>query len=274
MVDFEKFSEKVLISTSVLDCGINFCDDKLENIVVDSADPIQIKQMVGRKRRDRDHPDSPVNVYVVRHTQAQIQQYYRDAQDKARLLENFHRDPRYFIQNRWPTLTEEQKHLFAADTSNCSSSSGFEIHVNEYARYKLDCLMKHYRYLDGKIEIEGEGAFEREVASWFGMDGGWAIVDDMEAELREKIIAVIEQYKLHSSEADGDAVATLDDQLWELVQPLRDKYKIKHDSERRGQGMNIRNVMNALELPYNIKKSGKNWVVTDVPRAEPGSQDE
>lgn len=49
----EQFSEKVMITTSVIDAGVNFHDPMLSNIVTFSLDADEVIQQVGRKRRLR-----------------------------------------------------------------------------------------------------------------------------------------------------------------------------------------------------------------------------
>lgn len=270
MIQYEKFKEKVLISTSLLDNGISFHDSKLENIVVDSVDPIQVKQMIGRKRRDKDKNQS-VNVYIVKHTQERIQKYLQDVRRKARLLEHYRDDPSKFIREEYPILSEAEHKLFEPVTN--PHSDRFRLHVNGYAQYKLDCQMRNYEYLDGLLEMEGESAFEREVAGWFGIeDGNWTNVDGAEVEIREQVIAAINKYKLAPAETNSEKLKCLDKQLWDLVQSIVDKYKIKHDSESVGKGENIRNVLQALGLPYDIKKSKGIWEIIDKSTGMPPNQ--
>lgn len=260
MIKYEKFKETVLISTSLLDNGINFHDSELEHIVVDSVDPIQVKQMIGRKRHDE---NKPVNVYIVKHTQGEIQRYLQDARDKVKLLETYRRDPQWFIKDKYLTLTETEHKLFEPVSNQ--QPYQFRLHVNEYAQYKLECLMNHYEHLDGVLEMEGDGAFEREVAGWFGIkDSNWSIIDDVEVEIRKQVVEAIEKYRLAPAKTDSEELKALDRQLWNLVHPIVGKYRIKHDTESEGKGENIRNIMRALGLPYGIKRKDNVWVIIDI----------
>lgn len=56
-----KFNYKVLITTSVLDCGVNLLDDYLKNVVVLSPDKTSFIQMIGRIRRSKDRK---LNLYI------------------------------------------------------------------------------------------------------------------------------------------------------------------------------------------------------------------
>lgn len=271
MNEYEQFSGKVLISTSLLDTGINFRDKKLKHIVVDSLDPIQIKQMIGRKRRDdnSEHQSETscetteaVNVYIVKHSQKEIQSYLKGARDKVALLDYYGKNPQRFIQEKYPNLTEAERGLFQPTQNPLSRE--FTFVVNQYAPYKLACMIRHYEYLDGLLEMEGEGALECEIAGWFDIeDGGWINVEDVLSQIREQAVVAINQYKPAPAATDSKELKNLDLQLWKLVQPIAGKRKIKHDTQSVGKGENIRKIMQALSLPYDIKKEGNVWTIID-----------
>lgn len=259
IIEHEKFKEKALIATSLLDNGINFHDPELKNIVVDSVDPIQVKQMIGRKRLDA---SETVKVYIVKHNQKEIQSYLKDARTKVTLLNYYRQNPQQFIQEKFFNLTEAERGLF--QPTHNPYSQNFTLVVNGYAQYKLACMIHHYEHLDGLLEMEGEGALEREIAGWFGIeDGNWNNIEEVFAEIQKQALAIINQYKLAPAETDSEELKNLDRQLWDLVQPIVDKYKIKHDTESVGKGENIRKIMQALGLPYDIKKSQGIWCIKD-----------
>lgn len=58
-----KFNKKVLITTKVLDNGINIVDDKLTNIVIMAWDRITFIQELGRKRINIEDPQQ-INLYI------------------------------------------------------------------------------------------------------------------------------------------------------------------------------------------------------------------
>lgn len=51
LIDDEQFEQKVLITTCLLDNGINIRTQTLKNIVIFDDDPVEIIQMIGRKRK-------------------------------------------------------------------------------------------------------------------------------------------------------------------------------------------------------------------------------
>lgn len=58
----ERFNCDILISTSVLDCGINLTDPKLKNIVILSDNEDSFKQLLGRKRFLSE--DEKINLFI------------------------------------------------------------------------------------------------------------------------------------------------------------------------------------------------------------------
>lgn len=64
MIRDQRFDENILITTTVLDAGVNIKDKSIRNIIVSVRDPHVIKQCVGRRRIDYDDDNDVVNVYV------------------------------------------------------------------------------------------------------------------------------------------------------------------------------------------------------------------
>ena len=60
LIEKQSFDFDVLITTSVLDCGVNICDKAVKNIVVSSSDKTTFLQMLGRIRVD----NQKINVYI------------------------------------------------------------------------------------------------------------------------------------------------------------------------------------------------------------------
>ena len=63
------FKEQVLITTSVLDNGVNFMDAKIKNIFIDADEPVEFLQMMGRVRFPWNNDKYEVNVYFINYTE-------------------------------------------------------------------------------------------------------------------------------------------------------------------------------------------------------------
>ena len=74
LVEKEHFEEDVLITTSLLDNGINICDKKLKNVVIEVFDRTEFIQMLGRVRIGK---DDKINLYVREYTTDEIKKFLK-----------------------------------------------------------------------------------------------------------------------------------------------------------------------------------------------------
>lgn len=61
IVERQRFGCKVLIATSVMDCGVTIKDPELKHIVIDQSDKTEFLQMLGRRRVG---PNEIINLYI------------------------------------------------------------------------------------------------------------------------------------------------------------------------------------------------------------------
>lgn len=62
IINKEKFNQSVLITTPVIDCGVNICDEAVKNIVIFYTDRTQFIQALGRKRLK--DGETGINIWV------------------------------------------------------------------------------------------------------------------------------------------------------------------------------------------------------------------
>lgn len=62
IIENNKFSEKILLATKVIDNGVNICDPQLENIVLDTISKTEFLQMLGRRRKQSQ--DEVIDLYL------------------------------------------------------------------------------------------------------------------------------------------------------------------------------------------------------------------
>ena len=70
LVNEQTFDENVLITTSVLDNGVNIKAESIKNVVIDYCDRTEFIQMLGRLRTTS---DTKINLYVPQYSEEQIQ---------------------------------------------------------------------------------------------------------------------------------------------------------------------------------------------------------
>ena len=69
VVEKQKFGCRVLISTSIMDCGVSIHDPAVKHIVIAHSNKVNFLQMLGRKRLDK---DEQVNLYIMLETERRI----------------------------------------------------------------------------------------------------------------------------------------------------------------------------------------------------------
>jgi len=252
----ERFEQKVLIATTVLYNGFSFRDNKLRNIVVDSADRVEILQMLGRKRL---HGNETINLYVRQKELSDIIAYKQTCIESYQILDDFIHDPNEFAWNVWGTLTESQQHLFLIDNNN-------RISVNPHSQYQLSCLMGKYEGLEDSFSLEGSSAFVNEVCSWFDAEYIPEMGETFAEKIKKRVIDFVEKYI--DQPMEEAAFSTFREQLLVIVSPLikemnqEKKNSIRNDGDH--PGADIKNIFKFFSLPYTCKKAKKQWTIFKI----------
>lgn len=82
-----KFEEQVLISTSVLDCGINIIDENVKNIVISTDEHAEFIQMLGRRRLSKN--DKKLKLWVVEKSQKSLQAIKQKYEETLKISEKW-----------------------------------------------------------------------------------------------------------------------------------------------------------------------------------------
>lgn len=90
----QKFNKDVLITTKVIDNGINIKDVQLKNIVVDFTDFVELIQILGRKRT---LPGEKINLYLKVPSIGTIKQYKRNAEKLYETIKSFEKNHSYIF---------------------------------------------------------------------------------------------------------------------------------------------------------------------------------
>lgn len=151
------FETQVLITTKVLDCGVNVWDEKLRNVVVMSDDRVSMVQMLGRKRRK---PSERVNLYVCDMNPKVIAKRYCDGREllaaQTRYDEADEEERRRMAREFWRNDDSRFRRYF-------SLTDQHGILPNKVAFWALEKKDYFYRKLLG-----GEQTFRDAVCGWLG----------------------------------------------------------------------------------------------------------
>lgn len=158
LLEDNKFHVQVLVTTPVLDCGVNIIDDKLHNVVIITDDRTRLIQMLGRKRR---HPDEDVNLFVFDLDEKTISKRQQDGQMLCQWLDRYEEadlDGRNKMAAEiWRSPQDGLRHYF-------SLANGYLV-TNQVAFYALKRKMHFYEEI-----LSGKTTFHQAVANWLGLD--------------------------------------------------------------------------------------------------------
>ena len=184
-----KFSAKILISTSVMDNGINLKDLELRNVIVFADTEDEFIQMLGRKRED----GRKIELYICKqskqHFQQRIQSIRKLQEIAGKYLSGFEEIERGILrENEKANLdkyNEKEKQLIAGFhdilmRQVAGNRLPYEairklflvyegtLYLNLLAFQHLENLSQYYDYIMQRFDKEGEDAFLREQLSWLG----------------------------------------------------------------------------------------------------------
>ena len=234
----QTFDRQVLVTTKVLDCGINLWDNRLRHIVTVTDDRVSMLQMLGRKRRK---PGERVNLYVCDMDLKLIAKRYRDGQELLAALREYQEGDsevhHQMARSCW--RSEDRKyHIYFRITD-------WSIVPNEVAFWAL----RRKDYFCRKL-LEGHTTFRGEVCKWLGKTQEPEKIPDDELnaffeehlgqELSEEEIVTVRKLIVKTAEAKG----------YPEPQPTR--------VATLGQEA-LNNRLSKVESPYRFEK--KRWVI-------------
>lgn len=151
-----RFGSQVLVTTKVLDCGINIWDTELRNVVVATDDRTSLVQMLGRKRCK---PGERVNLYVCDIDHRVLAKRYTSAQELLTMLKRYENageeERRKMGREIWNSDDERLRLYFRLTDST--------LVPNCVAFYAL--MRKSHFY--AKL-LSGELTFREAVCEWLG----------------------------------------------------------------------------------------------------------
>ena len=155
IVKNQNFDKRVLVTTSVLDNGINIVDDKLKNIIVFSDSRTSIIQMIGRKRCKE---NESINLWVCDVPFDKAQHYYQEYKrlyEWYRAFDNCHDElDRHRLASKiWSADNPKLRKLFGIGRG--------KLFENKMARFNIERKLDFYKDI-----IEGRTTFQNSVQEW------------------------------------------------------------------------------------------------------------
>lgn len=232
----QRFEHQVLISTSVIDCGVNIKDNDLKNVVISSDSRTSIMQMVGRKRLA---PNETINIWIYGVDSQTIANRYRRYSSLQSLEVEYYNcktesQLKNFIRKLWENEDPLVRILFSIDSE--------EVSINKTAFFHLSRRIDFYQDL-----LKGKTTFKGEVNKWFEIAFP-DIVDELSEfynayagkELSENEQNELRQIIVKAYRAAGNTEA----------QPRR-IHNLRHTA--------LNNRLRAIKSPFEIITKNDNW---------------
>lgn len=183
------FSKKVLITTSVLDVGVNFLDAEIKNIVIAASEPVEFLQMLGRLRVIQEGQE--VSLYIYKRDA----RYFRNLRDNlikpdldcCEFIEKYPKKlndilkmeimSQYDLPNDY-TLNKLKKFLYI----DCWHDNNLSL--NKLAIYRLRRLYALYNEIYEKIQ-QDEDYFIKKQLEWLGLENTFSIENFLAPDIKK-----------------------------------------------------------------------------------------
>lgn len=162
IVKQQKFSKRILVTTTVLDNGVNIVDPMVLNVVLMTTDKTTFIQTLGRKRIRK---DEKIKLYIKNLNSQEINNYIFSIKEKLDAYDLYNESIIGFKDKYLAGTTEDHekvKNLFYFDDKG-------KIEWNPIALKKLKDDKKNLEKISAKISPVEPNAFIKEQLSWIGL---------------------------------------------------------------------------------------------------------
>ena len=240
IVKDKKFDKQVLVTTAVLDNGVDIIDSAVRNIVVIADNRTAIVQMAGRKRLA---PNERVNLWVCDLSKKSLaNRYFR----YGWYLDWFGKYERYAAIQKHDTFIEEIWRSGDQTLFKLFRYSKGIVYPNRLAQYVLK-----RRWLFFKQVLDGKTSFRAEVESWFGIKSdGITAVEQLDLFCRQNC----------ETPLSGDSA----DHLRNLIPRSCAETGFKEPQMKRKtclKGVALTSRLAKIGLPYYVEDSKKTLII-------------
>lgn len=264
IVKTDTFSTQVLITTSVLDVGVNFLDADIKNIVIAASEPVELLQMLGRLRVIQEEQSVSLYIYM------RNAEYFQNLRDRLivpsiRYCEFIEK---YKNKSNLKDLLEEEFTHKVDLPENCTIndlkkflyydciSYPKEIAFNDLAIYRFRQLYTLYNKIDEGISKD-ENYFIKKQLEWLGLENTFSpdnfycfeIKKIYIQKLQEEIEKNITEINNNNSILDNKKIQKLLSEFKILIR------NIDNNSVRSNNNLSVKifnSVCNSNNIPYRI----------------------
>lgn len=283
----EKYEQKVLIATSVMDNGISIKDFDLRKLIIMAVTREQFIQMLGRKRMVSDTEKLEVHLLL------REKEYFRKLLAACEKRQKFISDAeKNNFQVDISQMLEEilESDVFYQWAKNFCYVSQGTVDFSKLAIVQCDYLCRYYKRIVEKFEKEGSTAFLGEQLEWLGHENVEKEIKELTKTLSDRISEIIDEYKGRElSREDNDEMREKargyicqalgchehNESNSEDVKKLIGEFKKKSNDEPRpiSEG-NFNKTMEILNLGYQMIKSNRSlFLISDKDLGQESEQE-
>lgn len=184
IVKYERFEKQVLITTKLLDNGVNFKDRQLCNIVIDTISRVEFLQMLGRKRIQG---DDSVKLYIPKKSRKYFTGYYHLSVLKSLNLVNAGKTSEVLMKECLAdaTVYEMVRRFYIVRDGT--------LMLNPAGAYKLSLMAKFLCDMQEAMQ-EDEWAFIKEQLKWLDLQEDFSEKNMLPDVRKEKVYAEVNEY--------------------------------------------------------------------------------
>lgn len=248
IIKTEKFSTQVLLTTKVLDNGVNLKDSRLKHIVIDTFSRTEFLQMLGRRRKLNE--EEKFCLYIPKKSKSFFSAYLkcRIEPDLALIEEKISTEGRIKKMLADITYYQTVRRYFVIDRGEfcCNPAAKFLL---EQQQYCCKTMLK-------ALELD-EWAFVKEQLSWLDMEATFSLNNSVSENHKSVALNELRTYLEQKSGVWLDK--TRQDAFRKKVGELTEQAKIFRVKGKRLPGKKvIEGILAENGLPYQIVvKSGK-----------------
>lgn len=275
IINYKRFESKVLITTKVLDSGINLNDENIKNIVVMEIDRETFIQEIGRVRVDIENPYI-INLYIP----IRDLSYFKNIYDtfytpKEKQLKEFENEKwfREKYRKKYKKLADDLFYLDKDYKWQVNQIGLYQFNKSRYIiSYMIYILMdiderNFHKYIPKYVE-QDKFIFVKEQLSWIGLShtfNEFNIIDsehDTLINFKDTDKNFLELRDFIDKNLDVNLLKDKQDELIKLVSPYT------NSKAKRYQIRTIQSIFEKLKLEYNIssnsnskKKDSTSWKI-------------
>lgn len=262
IISSEKFSTEVLITTKLLDNGVNFKDENLKNLVIDTISEVEFVQMVGRKRLKE---GEKITIYIPKKTKMFFIGY--DNLHFAKILKvlesNIQR--RTFVQE---VLDDSEMYdivrrffIYSSKKQDVGEDAEEGMVLNNAGLYKVRRLNAFVKRMEEELQTD-KYAFVKTQLQWLGVDESFDRENDLTLENRKIILDELINYliQLEGEELDKNLQAEFRRKITEFMH--NNEYEFKAGRVAGKSAINEFFKMMQINYVVDVRKAAKKGDVT------------